>query len=152
MSIDALQKKVFGYFEGDWSVKRRFEGSYTAVFDGLARFKAESDAGVAYRYEEAGELNDGAGKQFNARQVYLYRLKASTIEVHKRDESDWTLMHELPFQMDGEDATSAHVHLCGKDYYSAVYRVNFMGGWVLRYAVTGPTKDYTIHSVYSRSS
>ena len=145
----ALGKQVFVFWEGVWTLRRHFEGSYAGTFEGEAEFTAEADGMLAYHYTEQGELTDAEGKQFGARQNYRYQLAADKIQVLKQEVSDWTPMHDLEFHMEDDIAVARHTHQCGQDYYEAVYRIDFSGQWELAYRVIGPKKDYCIHSLYS---
>jgi len=150
VSEDTLQKKVFDYFAGEWSVRRRFVGSYTGDFRGTARFTRNDSETHAYLYEEEGALKDASGNQFNARQVYCYRLRDSKFEVLKRDSAGWMVLHELLLVPEGNRLTAGHLHVCGEDCYTVEYRIDLSGGWALGYVVKGPKKDYRIYSAYAR--
>jgi len=145
----SLGEKVWVFWVGCWSLRRHFEGSYIGTFEGAAEFVPESDPILAYHYSEQGELTDGEGKRFGARQSYRYHLAADHIQVLKHEGSDWILMHDLEFHLEDGMAVARHTHLCGQDYYDAVYRIDFSGRWELAYSVTGPEKDYRIRSRYS---
>lgn len=145
-----INEQVFRFLEGDWAIRRRFEGNYGGSFSGKGRFTAEELADVpTYRYDEEGELKDAEGKHFDAKQSYRYSLEAGKLQVQKREDSGWVLMHELDFSDDGGMATASHLHLCGQDRYATEYRVDLTGTWEVNYTVAGPKKDYRIHSVFS---
>ena len=150
MSENSLNCQVFRFLEGEWGVWRSFEGSYKGEFTGKAFFAPDQDQDGTNLYTEAGQLTDGAGQLFDAKQSYLYRLVEDRIQVLKREESKWILMHELNFVLDGELLTASHMHLCGKDHYAVNYRVAFSGSWEQAYTVSGPKNDYTIRSIYER--
>lgn len=148
--VHSLNRQVFDFFEGKWSVDRRFEGSYCGSFHGAASFVPERGKAACYQYLEQGALMDGAGQRFDAKQSYRYRLAAGQLQVLKREESEWMMMHELDFRDDNGIATAEHIHRCGQDHYAAVYRIDFTGTWEVAYTVNGPKKDYRIRTVYSR--
>jgi hypothetical protein len=150
--MDEINEQVFRFLEGEWAVRRRFEGSYEGAFTGQAHFKQEAD-GLTYRYTEQGRLTDGEGQGFDAKQSYRYRLEAGKLQVLKREASEWAVMHDLDFVGEGAGkAKASHVHLCGQDHYAATCRIDFAADtWELAYAVSGPKKDYRIRSVYRRS-
>lgn len=147
----ALNQQVFLLLRGRWSVDRHFEGSYCGHFRGVADFVPETGSAECYQYAEQGELTDGAGQRFNAKQHYCYRLAGESIEVLKFEESIWVLMHNLVFALEDGSATARHLHRCGQDDYNTEYHINFTGSWEIAYVVNGPKKDYRIHSVYTRS-
>ena len=150
MSVDSLNNEVFRFLEGRWNIDRRFEGSYEGSFAGEASFVPSPDVSWTCIYSEQGELIDGEGKQFDAKQSYLYRLAGEKLEVLKKEESEWMVMHELDFQKDGSSATASHLHLCGQDHYAGTFKVDLSGGWEVTYTVNGPKKDYSIRTLYRR--
>lgn len=152
MSENPLNENVFRFLEGDWAVQRTFEGSYLGTFSGKASFTPNSGEEFTYQYSEEGELIDGEGNLFNAKQSYLYRLEEGILQVLKLEESEWIVMHDLDFkqEVDAVVASATHTHLCGQDYYVAEYRIDLSGNCEVAYTVTGPKKDYRIHSVYTR--
>ena len=149
-NIRAINRQVFQFMQGRWSAHRQFEGNYRGAFQGDASFVLESGGAPAYRYTEQGKLTDEAGQRFDAKQSYRYCLTEKNLEVLKREDAVWTVMHQLDFRDDGGIATAGHTHLCGQDHYTAVYRVDLSGSWEVSYRVTGPKKDYRICTKYSR--
>ena len=149
-NIRAINERVFQFLQGRWSVHRQFEGSYCGAFQGDANFVPEIGGAPTYRYTEQGKLTDGAEQRFDAKQSYRYRLSGGKVEVLKREDAEWIVMHQLDFRDDGRIATAGHTHLCGQDHYTAVYRVDLSGSWEVSYRVTGPKKEYRICTKYSR--
>lgn len=150
VSAAFTEEKVFRFLEGEWVVRRHFEGSCGGAFSGKASFAPKADSVSSYQYTEQGELTDSEGKTFDAKQSYRYRLEDRTLQVLKREASDWIVMHELEFDLKDGIATAQHVHLCGEDHYATVYRVDFSGTFEITYSVSGPKKDYRIRSVFSQ--
>jgi len=151
MGAHSPAEEVFQHLGGKWDVVRHFEGSYRGVFSGEATLIHRREDTATYHYEESGELVDGAGHAFAARQRYRYRLSGDGLQVLKCEGSEWELMHKLDFSREGRLALAEHVHLCGEDHYAVRYRVDLEGGWELDYEVRGPKKDYRIRSVYTRA-
>ena len=149
MSADSTNEQVFRFLEGEWLLRRHFAGSYSGAFTGKASVAHEADDLTTYRYTEQGELTDAEGKQFDAKQSYLYRLVEGKLQVLKREGLEWIVMHDLEFHADGRIANASHLHLCGQDHYATVYRVDFSGNWEVAYTVSGPKKDYSIRSAYT---
>lgn len=150
--MNDINEQVFQYLEGEWLVCRQFKGSYLGSFKGKVRLLPDEPSGSStYNYSEEGELVDGEGHLFNAKQNYLYRFKDGKVQVLKQEGSEWIVMHELNFMQEGDAVVAAtHLHLCGQDNYAVEYRVDLSGNWEVAYTVTGPKKDYRIHSVYKR--
>lgn len=150
MNVNSINERVFRFLAGDWSVCRSFDGNYRGTFTGKASFALESEDTTTYSCTEQGELIDGEGKGFDAKQSYLYRLAEGKLHVLKREELDWMVMHELDFNEHEGVATASHVHLCGQDHYATEYRIDLeTSRWEVAYSVNGPKKDYRIHSVYA---
>jgi len=150
VSDEAINELVFEFLEGKWSIRRRFEGTYSGEFTGEATFAPDKDDGSVYHYAEQGGLTDAEGQRFDAKQSYRYRLSEGQLQVLKREASDWIVMHDLDFRNDDGIATASHRHLCGQDDYATVYRVDLSGNLEVDYRVSGPKKDYRIHSLYTR--
>jgi len=151
VSDESINEQVFKFLRGVWSVRRRFEGSYTGAFSGEASFQPEPEGSLAYLYAEQGELTDAEANRFDAKQSYLYRLAEGKLQVLKCDRSEWEPMHEFDFVAEDSSAVGRHIHLCGQDHYAATYRVDLTEDtWEVSYTVSGPKKDYRIHSIYTR--
>ncbi|MFU8848410.1 MAG: DUF6314 family protein [Opitutales bacterium] len=151
MKLDTLTEQVFRFFEGEWQVRRDFEGSYSGTFTGKASFMPKTDESSVYSYEEEGELTDGEGKCYPAKQCYRYRFAEKKVLVFKREESAWILMHELDFQLEYGLACARHLHLCGEDHYATIYQADLAAGkWAMSYEVNGPKKAYQIRSAFER--
>lgn len=150
--MDEINEQVFCFLQGDWVVRRHFEGSYGGTFTGKAHFTPENDEPGTYRYSEQGELTDDEGKTFDAKQSYLYRLADGALQVLKREAVDWIVMHDLAFRMEEGIAIAEHVHRCGQDHYATTYRIDLnANSWEIAYTVSGPNKDYRIESVFERA-
>lgn len=148
---DSLSEQVFLFLEGAWRVRRDFEGSYCGSFEGEASFLPEAGELPGYHYSEVGELTDGEGKCYPARQNYRYRRAGEKLQVFKREAAEWILMHELHFRLEGGLVCARHVHLCGEDHYATAYQVDpAVGKWEMSYEVNGPKKAYRIRSVFAR--
>jgi hypothetical protein len=147
----SINNQVFRFFEGKWSIRRRFEGSYSGGFSGEAHFATDTTTELTYDYSEQGGLTDAEGQHFDAKQSYRYRFSEGILQVLKREGSDWIVMHDLDFRDEEGVATASHLHLCGQDHYATVYRVDLSGSWEVDYTVSGPKKDYRIHTDYRRT-
>lgn len=147
---------------GTWDFRREIEhadgAAYTA--DGEARFSPEDDGRV--RWAEHGTLRWAGGSTPVSRTLFLVRDSSAWAEPGAvRPGTGWRVTFE-----DGRDfhpwTAGAVEHLCGRDLYQggldvAARRPPSRGGtevpapsWELRWHVTGPEKDYLMHTWYSR--
>ncbi|MGD7654255.1 MAG: DUF6314 family protein [Verrucomicrobiales bacterium] len=150
-SAETLNPQVFAFFEGEWSLQRSICGSYAGSFSGSARFSADPQNPRCLHYREAGKMNTADGGRFDSSQIYQFHLHHDRIGVLKNERSEWSAMHDLNFAAEHGLAVARHIHLCGADYYKVEYRVDFSGKFEVGYSVSGPAKDYSIQSTYSRA-
>lgn len=111
------------------------------------------------RWAERGTLTWAAGSTPVSRTLFLVRAPAGADAARAagaaEDPGTWRVTFE-----DGRDfhpwTGGAVEHLCGRDLYEGgvglpeepVPSSNL--SWELRWRVTGPEKDYTMHTTYSR--
>lgn len=131
---------------GTWDFWRevhdhRDGAEYTAR--GEATFSAGADGRV--RWSEHGTLTWAAGSTSVSRTLFLVR------GPHDDDAAGWRVTFE-----DGRDfhpwTVGAVEHLCGRDLYEGGVQVPRAPApsWDLTWRVTGPEKDYTMHTRYTR--
>jgi hypothetical protein len=129
---------------GTWDFRRevhdhRDDAEYTAR--GRARFIREDDGRI--RWSEHGTLDWASGTTPVSRTLFLVRDRAD-------DERRWRVTFE-----DGRTfhpwTGGAVEHLCGRDLYRGGVDVPEEPAtrWELHWRVTGPEKDYTMHTTYS---
>lgn len=158
-------------FIGEWRLERviedrlsgqagRFSGraQFTAIAAGLERKelgpnrnslqeRAISDKGGSFKaphalaYHEAGELRMGAGPALMAERRYLWHAEGGQICVDHAD--------GRPFHAFDPKAPQAR-HWCDPDDYQVCYAFGRWPEWRVKWVVTGPRKNYTMTSTYSR--
>ncbi|MFJ3406815.1 DUF6314 family protein [Promicromonospora sp. NPDC090134] len=137
---------------GTWEFRREIRhadgAGYTA--DGAARFFLEDDGRV--RWAEQGTLRWAAGSTPVSRTLFLVRDSTARAEpVAVGPGTGWRVTFE-----DGRDfhpwTAGAVEHLCGRDLYQGGVAAPAQPGssWELSWHVTGPEKDYLMHTWYSR--
>lgn len=134
-------------FEGRWRMNRRIahrraagQWGQTGLFEGVAVF-APDEAGLVL--DEAGELRLPPGPALQASRRYLWRAQPDVFEVLFED--------GRPFHRIGrrEDVVCAW-HDCLPDSYEVTYNFSHWPRWRAVWRVTGPRKDYTMITDYSR--
>ncbi len=137
---------------GTWRFLREIrhdDGSaYTA--DGEARFSREDDGRV--RWAEQGTLRWDGGSTPVTRTLFLVREPGPDGEAlpDAGAATGWRVTFE-----DGRDfhpwTAGAVEHLCGRDLYQGGIEVPARptSSWELRWHVTGPEKDYLMHTWYT---
>jgi hypothetical protein len=136
---------IFGTLHGSWSFVRSVSGQ--AEMTGRASVSA-LDLHTAL-YEERAEIHLVDGNRLHGERRYVYRASPTGFEVLFHDSGD--LFHALHFveQSDGSFSASAR-HQCAADLYLSTYRVGEDGFFNVRHIVSGPRKEYTIQTDYSR--
>jgi hypothetical protein len=142
---------------GTWDFRRevhdhRDGAEYTAR--GEAELTAQDDGRI--RWTENGTLTWVAGTTPVTRTLFLVRDRADADATPGGVGPDpappgWRVTFE-----DGRDfhrwTVGAVEHLCGRDLYQGGVEVpqEPARSWELTWRVTGPEKDYTMHTTYSR--
>ena len=80
-----------------------------------------------------------------AERRYLWREAGARVEVFFED--------GRPFHsFDPDEPRPAADHWCDPDSYSVHYDFSTWPAWTSEWQVSGPRKDYTMHSAYRRES
>ncbi len=136
------------YLNHDWHFKRRIihhSSNQIATIDGVVSWEKVSgvDAEQTLLYREHGVIQLASYKG-KATQTYRYEFPSDAIaEVYF---SDGRFFYTL-------NLTSTHCdihHLCGADTYEGQFDVISKTEHHQRWRVTGPRKDYTSHTIFSR--
>ncbi|SMY09062.1 DUF6314 family protein [Flavimaricola marinus] len=132
-------------FAGDWQIARRIEDRLASAegrFDGVARLTTDGPDGL--RYSESGLLRLAGGPPMQATRTYLWRFEPTRVAVSFDDGRPF---HS--FVADG--AGPGTDHPCGADYYQVAYDLTGWPIWTTVWTVTGPRKNYAMHSRYQRA-
>jgi hypothetical protein len=134
------------FLDGKWRIERSMldrRQSLGGRYVGEAEFAGSSDALL---YREHGRLTFGS-HEGSAEQAHLYDFSdgPSRASVYFRD---GRAFHDLDLSQ-GLDLVS---HICDPDLYEGRFMVLDDGRWQSAWKVTGPRKDQSIFSVYSRMS
>jgi len=129
------------YLAGWWRVDRTIldrRAGASGRFDGKARFERAGETALDYR--EEGEMRMG-GASFRASRSYRWEFDEDDARVLFPDGRPF---HRLP--PEGDTA----LHDCPPDTYRVTYRFETADRWCQRWIVTGPRKDHTLESVFTR--
>ncbi|PVI00407.1 hypothetical protein DM02DRAFT_395380 [Periconia macrospinosa] len=163
---------AFRAMQGGWVLQRKIDSRHTAMpggtFKGKAHFHPRiptADAYTAeYLYIEEGSLTMDNGLSFAASRRYVYRYKESTDTITAWFVEEDGLTTSTPFNTwefyAPEDTYHGWLakghHWCSPDTYKNNCEFRFRGinleTFGITYEVSGPKKDYSHESWYSRPS
>jgi hypothetical protein len=134
------------YLAGEWQIRRVLNDKLRGAqgrFEGRAIFAPEQDHTLAYREEGCLELG---GFETLAHQSYLYAFPAT----HRAEVSftDGRAFHPLDLRDGQWDAE----HVCAADLYRGRFRAEGPDRWSVLWTVTGPRKDQSLESLFTRAA
>jgi len=133
---------------GSWSFNRLIEGQ--ATMQGIATFMRLNERSLAYR--EQGRLRLSNGTELQAERAYIFNKGDHGFRVFF-EENPPRLFHEISLSASVGGALSGSAgHLCNLDNYQSSYTFLADGRFVVRHVVSGPRKDYTMTTTYTRVS
>ena len=133
---------------GSWSFDRLIEGQ--ATMQGIATFTPLNEGSLAYR--EQGHLKLLDGTELEAEREYIFSNSNGGFEVLFK-ENPPRLFHEISLSASiGGELSGSAGHLCNLDNYQSTYTFLADGRFVVRHVVSGPRKDYTMTTTYTRVS
>jgi hypothetical protein len=137
--------RLLSTLNGSWRIRRTIDPE--GVLNGTARFSALDGGWLLYA--EEGELAIHGG-QFTAKRSYLFEPKPDGFAVWF-DAEPRRLFHEIVLDgSEGGHRTGSAEHLCRADLYRSLYSFEADGRFTIRHRVTGPNKDYTVTTTYTR--
>lgn len=128
-------------FMGEWRLERAIEDRLSGLpgrFEGRAWFRPDG-GGLCYR--EEGRLSLAGGPDMTAMREYRWRAEAGRIVV---DHADGRVFHAF------DPAVPVARHVCDPDDYRVRYDFSGWPDWQAEWIVSGPRKDYSMISRYSR--
>jgi hypothetical protein len=131
---------------GSWSLNRIIEGQATML--GTAIFAPLDSRWLAYR--EQGYLTLANGTTMQAEREHLFSSSDDGFKVFFREDPP-RLFHEISLSASsGGELSGRARHLCKHDDYQSAYMFRPDGTFVVRHVVSGPRKDYTMNTTYTR--
>ncbi|WP_247986566.1 DUF6314 family protein [Bradyrhizobium sp. 186] len=131
---------------GSWSFNRVIEGQ--ATMQGIAILTPLEEGRLAYR--EQGNLKLLNGTELQAERDYIFTNSDSGFEVFFKEDPP-RLFHEISLSApSGGELSGSARHLCNLDNYQSTYIFLPNGRFVVRHVVSGPRKNYTMITTYTR--
>ena len=138
--------EVMQWLTGSWSFDRVIEGHGT--MQGTVTFSPLDRERLAY-YEQ-GNLKLLNGVELQAEREYIFGKSDGGFEVFFKEDPP-RLFHEISLTARSGGGLSGDAgHLCNLDDYQSTYTFLPDGKFVIRHVVSGPRKDYTMTTTYSR--
>ena len=137
-----MEQTLYDTLRGNWNINRVIDdrrAQQSGIFRGTAVFSGDRSPLL---YAEDGELALGAAKM-RATRRYRWAFQDSHVIVTYEDGQPF---HDFKV----ENAAATAEHLCGEDIYYAQYAFYLPDRWQTVWTVSGPRKDYTSTSLYSR--
>jgi hypothetical protein len=133
---------------GSWSFSRLIEGQ--ATMQGIATFTSLDAGSLAYR--EQGHLKLQNGTELEAERAYIFSNGDGGFRVFFK-ENPPRLFHAISLSASVGGALSGSAgYLCNLDDYQSTYTFLADGRFVVRHVASGPRKDYTMTTTYTRVS
>ncbi|GAA4668796.1 MULTISPECIES: DUF6314 family protein [Amycolatopsis] len=139
------ERRLFAALPGEWALSRELPG--LGSMTGTARFRPAGPDLLHYR--EDGVLTLAGGSSHEVFREYHYRLEEGQIRICFAEPGPPRTFHVLRLAETPGAATD--VHLCGQDTYVGEYEFPGEDRFTVRMRVTGPKKNYSIHTVYERT-
>ncbi len=140
---------AFERLAGQWDLNRTISGAGTVL--GTAQFSPRTPE--VLHYLETGNLSLSSGYVGKVYREYYYALEEDHIHVSFADSAPGkhTFLRLYPVA----DGRSGHLqakdtHYCADDIYEASYSFESTKRMVITVRVSGPKKDYTIHTALTR--
>ncbi|RCK53926.1 hypothetical protein TH25_00700 [Thalassospira profundimaris] len=152
--------RVFNSLHGDWNLER--DMGDMGHFMGTARFFIATDSAKnSLRYREEGVLHRFDGQKFEGYREYDFVLHDDAIELLFRDPvgfgNRYVLLSFSPANISNSNNPENSLfaqdhHPCGNDMYHHRMIWQDTNHFETRIKVTGPNKDYELHSLYQRQT
>jgi hypothetical protein len=129
---------LLAWLDGSWAIDRTINGG-AGAFTGVATFTRAGEGRT--RWDERGHLTFGAYSGPATRTLWIVRAA---------DGYDVTFEDGRPFHPLTLGADDDAIHHCGADVYRGTYAIEAPDALRVVWRVTGPRKDDTIASAYTR--
>lgn len=131
-------------FLGRFSFERYISSPHIN-FTGTATFEKKTDNPIIYTEQGQYQLQEIEQSCYQKR---IFIIEESALSIYK---SDLSPLHEfaldkmpvLPFRL-------THTHLCLNDQYSLEMVIDSLNRFSTSYKVRGPSKNYEIHTTFTR--
>ena len=141
---------IFNRLQGEWKFVREVPGK--ATITGRAHIAATSADRA--RYDETARVRLTDGTTLTGSQSYRYKRlppPAHGFEVLFAETGE--LFERLDFRSEPDGSLHADAeHLCEHDRYVSKFILDAEDRLTVEHSVTGPNKNYVVHTVYRRAS
>jgi hypothetical protein len=150
LSAQSISQLFDILFTGSYTYKRQISSPALRI-EGLAHFKKTQDSECLYH--EKGKYCLEQGKTLNSNQQRFFIWNEVSLIIQKKDRS---ILHQLIISdnahiVDEIFPLSLHnTHLCKKDHYKLHLCISSPRDFSTHYIVQGPSKNYTIDTVYTK--
>lgn len=142
-------ESVFKALEGRWSLTRRIVDSSQQLLAsgvGHASFTKSNNNPNCLEYYESGEVTHRGQKPASFYKKYFFSLLNGELSVFF-DCQLQDMYHTIDFASTTEVVGK---HLCNLDHYMITYQFDLPRKYKTICEVSGPNKDFVIHSIYTR--
>jgi hypothetical protein len=145
-------KKLFKYLQGTWVINRTIINNKEPHLSFLAKGKAsvgtEEETTLIYKEKMILELNNN---NLEGHKEYKYILKQEELGLYNNDYGKTSLMFNLLFDPKLEKIATGQ-YKCKHDTYDAFYFFVDDNKFILTFEVSGPEKNCSIISSFSREN
>lgn len=129
---------------GTWALERRIDDQ--ASMTGVATITRREDGML--EYTESGRLRLADGQEFDAGRRYIFRPHPDGLTVLFAEEPP-RLFHHVGLAEESGVLRGDAIHVCGNDCYKSAYAFLPDGSFIIRHEVSGPRKNYSMHTRYT---
>lgn len=131
-------------FAGEWALSREITDRHAGQSGHMVGRVVMTPKGAdLLAYSESGQMQLADGPVLQATRRYVWRFDGGRVIVTFAEGGDF---HS--FVPSGQGVGTDHP--CGADYYRVAYDFTAWPAWSATWTVTGPRKDYTSVSHYTR--
>jgi len=151
----AYAASTLDFLSGDWTVTRRIIDHRTGQvgsFHGTASFQpaaetspAEGGFGSTLAYTESGELRLGGHRGPARRSLLVVDAGDGAADIRFADGREF-------YRLDLRTGNCAAAHPCRMDQYHVTVTRLSADSYAETWRVTGPSKDYELHTTYTRAA
>jgi Family of unknown function (DUF6314) len=147
-AVQALASSTVDFLAGDWTLIRRIcdhRSGQIGTFTGTASFRppAEPETRGILEYCESGELRLGRHRGPASRSLLVRDSGDGTADITFADGREF-------YRLDLRYGSCVAAHPCRADQYDVTVRRLSANSYTEIWRVTGPAKDYELHTTYSR--
>lgn len=157
------EKKILQFFIGNWDITRTIQSNsklayieksekeinkVNEVATGKAKFAKIDNLNIFYREDLEVKYNN-ANMQAYREYKYSCEYGREIVKYFKEEgQNTYKLFYKLNFTDDYSKAQATYK--CEQDLYKATYIFSKPNGFILRYDINGPAKNYIIETIFNR--